>query len=66
MWKRINSGIAAVTVVLAISGCSNPPPEAPRQKTIQEKLGSTSAQEKIEGAEDAIKKYGKGETVATE
>ena len=41
-------------------------PRHRRQKTVQEKLGSTSAEEKIEGAEDAIKKYEKGESVATE
>jgi hypothetical protein len=66
MPKQLNKVVAAIVVVLAIAGCSNPPPEAPRQKTIQEKLGSTSAEEKIEGAEDAINKYGKGESVATE
>jgi hypothetical protein len=66
MRKQINRVVAVAVVVLAFTGCSNPPPEAPRQKTIQEKLGSTSAKEKIEGADDAIKKYGKGEAVATE
>ena len=66
MRKQLNKVVAAVVVVVTIAGCSNPPPEAPRQKTVQEKLGSTSAEEKIEGAEDAIKKYEKGESVATE
>lgn len=66
MRKQLNKVVSAIVVMLAIAGCSNPPPEAPRQKTIQEKLGSNSPQEKIEGAEDAIKKYEKGESVATE
>jgi hypothetical protein len=66
MRKRLNNSVAAAVVLVAFAGCSNPPPEAPRQKTIQEKLGSTRAEEKIEGADDAIKKYGKGEAVATE
>jgi hypothetical protein len=64
MSKRISKCIAGFALVVALAGC-NPPPE-PRQKTIQEKLGSTSPQERTEGAEDAIKKYGKGDDVAAE
>ncbi len=65
MIKRISKCVAGLAIAVALGGC-NPPPEAPRQKTIQEKLDSTSPQERTEGAEDAIKKYGKTDEAATE
>ncbi len=64
MIKRISKYVAGFAIVVAIAGC-NPPPEAPRQKTIQEKLDSPSPEEQMEGAEDAIKKYGKTDGDAT-
>jgi uncharacterized lipoprotein len=64
MFKRISQRVAGVALVVAVAGC-NPPPEAPRQKTIQEKLDSTNPYERTEGAQDAIKKYGTADEAAT-
>jgi hypothetical protein len=64
MIKRISKHVAGLALIVAVAGC-NPPPEVPRQKSIQEKLDSPSPEEQMEGAEDAIKKYEKTDGDAT-